>query len=138
MSLLAAGGTTVAPAVGQHAAQLPGLGGAVVALVGVLALIAGLAWLLKRLPGTGLRHNGQLRVVASLAMGQRERLLVVDVAGQQLLLGVTATGISKLHTLDTPLSTDPVPAPGRTNLPPFAQLLLGKLRKDPDDAPATH
>lgn len=138
MSLLATGTAAVAPVVGQHAAHVPGLGSAVVALVGVLALIVGLAWLLKRLPGSGLRSNEQLRVVASLAMGQRERLMVVEVGGQQLLLGVTAHGIANLHTLDTPLAAPQTPALNRANLPPFAQLLLGKLRKDTDDAPATH
>lgn len=125
-----------APAIGQHAATSPGLGGAIVALLAVLALIVGLAWLLKRLPGAGLRSSDQLRVVSSLAVGQRERLLVVQVGPQQLLLGVTAQGISTLHTLAEPL---PEPAPaaakGAIPLPAFAQLLTRHLRKDPTDAP---
>jgi len=125
-----------APAIGQHAANSPGLGGAIVALLAVLALIVGLAWLLKRLPGAGLRSSDQLRVVSSLAVGQRERLLVVQVGPQQLLLGVTAQGISTLHTLAEPL---PEPAPaaakGAIPLPAFAQLLTRHLRKDPTDAP---
>lgn len=125
-----------APAIGQHAANSPGLGGAIIALLAVLALIVGLAWLLKRLPGAGLRSSDQLRVVSSLAVGQRERLLVVQVGPQQLLLGVTAQGISTLHTLAEPL---PEPAPaaaqGAIPLPAFAQLLTRQLRKDPSDAP---
>ena len=124
------------PAIGQHAAQSPGLGGAVLALVAVLALIVGLAWLLKRLPGSGLRSNDQLRVLTSLAVGQRERLVVVQVGQQQLLLGVTAQGIQTLHTLTEPLP-EPAPglAPGTPPLPAFAQLLTRHLRKDKTDAP---
>jgi flagellar protein FliO/FliZ len=123
-------------AIGQHAAQSPGLGGALLALFAVLALIIGLAWLLKRLPGSSLRSNEQLRVVSSLALGQRERLLVVQVGQQQLLLGVTAQSITPLHTL-----ADPLPAPATAlasspHLPAFAQLLRSHLRKDKTDAPA--
>jgi len=36
-------------------------------------------------------------------MGTRERLVVVDIAGQQILLGVTATQINKLHVFDEPV-----------------------------------
>ena len=126
MSLLAA--AAQAPAIGQHAAQSPGLGGAVLALLAVLALIVGLAWLLKRLPASGLRGSEQLRVVTSLAVGQRERVVVVQAGGQQLLLGVTASSIQTLHVLPEPLDT--APAATAAHLPPFAQLLARKLRKD--------
>ena len=125
-----------APAIGQHAAQSPGLGGAVLALVAVLALIVGLAWLLKRLPGAGLRSSDQLRVVTSLAVGQRERLVVVQVGQQQLLLGVTTQGINTLHTLAEPLPEAASSlTPGAPPLPAFAQLLTRHLRKDKTDAP---
>lgn len=124
-----------APAVGQHAAAGPGLGGALLALVAVLALIVGLAWLLKRLPAAGLRGTPQLRVVASLVVGQRERVVVVEVGGQQLLLGVTPGGISPLHTLPEPLPGAPA---GRAALPPFATLLANRLRKDRSDVPPAH
>lgn len=120
----------VAPVVGQHAPNSPGLWGAMLALLLVLALIVGLAWLLKRLPGSGLRQNAQLRIVASLTVGQRERVMVVEVGGQQVLLGVTPHQITPLHTLDNPLT--PIPAASVT-LPPFAQLLASKLRKDASD-----
>ena len=124
---LATASSTVAPAIGQHAAGSPGLGGAVVSLLAVLALILGLAWLLKRLPATGLRGSEHLRVVSSLVVGQRERVVVVEVGGQQILLGVTPQGITALHTLPTPL---PTAHPATPPLPSFAKLLATKLRKD--------
>jgi len=128
-----------APVIGQHAAQTPGLGGALVALFAVLALIVGLAWLLKRLPGSGLRNTDQLRVLTSLAVGQRERVVVVQVGQQQLLLGVTAHSITALHTLSQPLSPPAAAtASGAPPLPAFAQLLTRHLRKDTPDAPASH
>ncbi len=141
MSLLAstllAVGKTAAPAgpqIGQHAAAAPSLFGAVLALLAVLALVIGLGWLLKRLPGSGFRPAEGMKVVASLSVGAKERVVVVEVNGQQLLLGVTAGGINTLHTLPEPLPP-PAPAPVRVpdfkNLPNFAQLLQQRLRKDP-------
>ena len=69
----------------------------------IVGAIMALAWLLNRLQG-GRSHNGGLiNVVASHALGAKERLLVVDVGGRQLVVGVTASQISTLHVLDEPL-----------------------------------
>ena len=75
---------------------------------------------------TGLRGNAGLRVVRSLALGTRERLVVVEVGGTQLLLGTGAGGTRLLHTLETPLVDD---APAQPT--PFAQLLAQRLGKKP-------
>lgn len=128
---------TAAPAaakasqVGAHAPAAPGMFGAVFALLLVLGLIVGLGWLLKRMPGSGFRTSEGLKLVASLPLGAKERVVVVEVNGQQVLLGVTAGGISTLHTLDAPLPPVAPPSlPNLKQLPNFAQLLAQKLRKD--------
>ncbi len=118
--------TLPAQKVGQYAPATPGIFGALVALLLVIALILGLAWLLKRMPGSGFRQNDQLRLVASTAVGAKERLVVVEVAGQQLLLGVTAGGITRLHTLPEPLPAAPAP-----QLPRFAEMFSEMLAKRP-------
>lgn len=117
--------------VGQHAATSPGLFGAFFTLLLVLGLIVGLGWLLKRMPGGAFRPAEGLKLVASLNVGAKERVVVIDVNGQQLLLGVSAGGISTLHQLPEPLP-QPLPQalPNLKNLPNFAQLLQQKLRKD--------
>ena len=103
------------------------VGGTLFALALVLGLIFGLAWLARRMPGmAGMRGNAGLRIVRSLALGARERLVVVDVGGTQLLLGTGAGGTRLLHTLETPLHDD-APAPPT----PFAQLLAQRLGKKP-------
>jgi len=68
----------------------------------VLAILA-IAWALRRLQGGAIAGNAHLRIVAALALGPRERLLVVDAAGTQLLLGVTASGITRLHEFPEPV-----------------------------------
>ncbi len=127
LASVAAPAAKAAP-IGQHAPATPGLFGAVMALLLVLLLIVGLGWLLKRLPGSSFRPAEGMKVIASLAVGARERVVVVEVNGQQLLLGVTAGGISTLHVLPEPLPE--APAPHLPQLPHFAQLLAQKLRKD--------
>ncbi|GAB3049349.1 flagellar biosynthetic protein FliO [Stenotrophomonas tumulicola] len=117
--------------VGQHAPGTPGLVGAVLALLAVLALVVALGWLLRRLPGSSFRQSEAIRLVASVAVGAKERVVVLEVNGEQLLLGVTAGGISRLHTLDAPLPPPtPMRVPDLKNLPNFAQLLQQRLRKD--------
>lgn len=92
-----------APATGT----LGALGGSLIALLLVVGLILALAWLLRRLPGAALRPHPGLRVVAQLAVGVRERLVVVEVGTQQLLLGVTGEQITLLQRLESPLGEAP-------------------------------
>lgn len=98
----------------------PGLAGAFFALLLVVALIVALAWLLRKMPGLGLRSAPGLQLVASLAVGAKERLVVVSVGREQLLLGVGSNGIHNLYHLSEPL---PMPVP--TTAPTFADLLAG-------------
>ncbi|WP_369975255.1 flagellar biosynthetic protein FliO [Xanthomonas bundabergensis] len=132
--LLAAATQAARTGVGSAAPSPPSLLGAVFALLLVLGLILGMAWVLKRLPGSGFRPAEGLRVVASLAVGAKERVVVVDVNGEQLLLGVSPGGVRTLHRLPEPLPQAPAPSLPNLkqlkNLPDFAQLLAQKLRKD--------
>ena len=73
----------------------------------VIGLILVLGWILRRLRGAALLGGSrQLKIVASLALGQRERVVVVQVGEEQWLLGVTAQQISGLGKLAQPLVAD--------------------------------
>ena len=50
-----------------------------------------------------MMHGKNLSVLASLALGPRERIVLVRVGDQQLLLGVTPQSISSLQPLDAPV-----------------------------------
>ncbi len=101
------------------------VGGGVMALLLVVGLILALAWLAKRMPGVGNAavSNPALRVVGSLTLGPRERVVVVAVGQTQLLLSVGAGGTRALHTLAEPLPC-PDAAPS-----PFASLLAQHFGK---------
>ena len=68
----------------------------------VLGLIVGGAWAAKRFQLLGTRNTGSLRIVSSLALGPRDRLLLVETGERRLLLGVSAAGIVTLDADDAP------------------------------------
>ena len=69
------------------------------ALLVVIALILLCGYLLKRyLPG-GSSPAGQLRIIASTAVGQRERVVIVELEDTWLVLGVGNGHVCKLHEL---------------------------------------
>lgn len=113
------------PAPAASPADAGSLGGTVFALLLVVGLILALGWLAKRMPGFGRgASNNGLRMVASLPIGARERVVVVEVGTTQLLLGVGPGGTRTLHTLEQPL-----PEAGPTQAPQFAQLLAQHFGK---------
>lgn len=69
----------------------------------VVSVIVLLAWLLRR-AGIGSVVGGHtIRVLAAASVGTRERVLLVDVNGHQLLLGVTPNNINTLQVYDEPV-----------------------------------
>jgi len=82
----------------------------VLGLVVVLALIFGSAWLVRRVNGVRGVNNSAMRIVSVLAVGQRERILLLEVGGRQVLIGVTAHNIRTLHVFDEPVVTGSVKA----------------------------
>jgi len=75
----------------------------------VLGLIVGMAILLKRLnPSIG--NSPDFKVVRSFPLGNRERLMVIELDGKHHLLGVTSHTINYLYQLESPLSEQNTPA----------------------------
>lgn len=79
----------------------------VFSLVLVLGLMAVVAWLLKRFQwSTQARGTSPLmRVVASSAVGQRERVVLVEVDNTWVMVGVAPGHVSALHVQPKPEST---------------------------------
>jgi len=76
----------------------------VFALVVVIGFFVFFASLMRRYQGFGRTPDNGLSIVASLSMGTRERLVVVQAGQKQVLLGITQTQITSLSELDTPLA----------------------------------
>ncbi|WP_318646563.1 flagellar biosynthetic protein FliO [Pseudomonas sp. Pdm06] len=118
----------VAPAAGSGVAgQLAQL---VLGLLLVLGLIFFLAWLLRRVQQAGPTGKGQvIDIVGSRALGPRDRLVLVQVGNEQILLGLSPGTITALHVLKEPVQ---VPSSEPAS-PEFAQRLMELLGKDQKD-----
>ena len=91
----------------------PGLLQATLGLALVVGMILILAWVAKRLaPGALRQGGGALTIVASQAVGQRERVVVVEVADQWLVIGVAPGRVCALSTM--PKGVLPAPTPAAT------------------------
>ena len=80
---------------------------ALLSLLCVIGLILLLGWLLRG-RYRPLRAGGRqsLQVLAQLALGARERIVVVQVGDEQLLVGVSPGGLRTLLVLSAPLRVE--------------------------------
>lgn len=93
----------------------------------VLALIGALGWGVSRLRGIVPTGQAPVKVVGATAVGTRERVVVVEVGGQWLVVGVGAGGVTLLDKIaPQPLAA----APSATaELPRFAAWLKQAMDK---------
>jgi flagellar protein FliO/FliZ len=70
----------------------------------VLAIIGGITWLLKRFSLISTAAAGVVKVVAATGVGQRERVIVVEIDNTWLVLGVAPGRVNKLHAMNKPLT----------------------------------
>lgn len=94
------------------------LGKIAISLALVILLVLGLGWLFKkltlRLPGS--RH---MKVICTLPLGQRERILIIEIQGKQRVIGVTPHSINLLFELENPLPEEKLASDFHTQLQSF-------------------
>jgi flagellar protein FliO/FliZ len=136
--------TAVPSAATEPAARGIGGGGIIQALLGlafVIGLIFFCGWAAKRF---GLRQSGSsamLKLVSSVSLGQREKVVVVEVGETWLVLGVTPTQVNLLHRMDAQAdepaldgepdeaARTPAPKTGMKLSDAFAQKLMETLNR---------
>lgn len=102
---------------------LPGLGA-------VLLLIAGCAWMARRAGLGGGRGGGNpaIRFISSQSLGARERVVIVEVNGQWLVLGVAPGRVNTLSQMPKPAAPETA-VPDPLAKPAFAAWLEKALSK---------
>ncbi|BBL77012.1 flagellar biosynthetic protein FliO [Methylomagnum ishizawai] len=116
---LAAWAETPAPAV-----PAVNLGQWLSALVLVLGLIFLGAWLLRRLGSFSRLAPGRFRVLAAVSLGARERAVLLQAGGKQLVLGVAPGRVETLCVLE---GTDSIPVEEAPPPPEAAGLFAQRL-----------
>ncbi|MBA0167923.1 MULTISPECIES: flagellar biosynthetic protein FliO [Pectobacterium] len=98
-------------------------------LAGILLFILLIAWLVRKLGfAPQAKQNKLLKVVSHCPVGQRERVVIVEVDNTWLVLGVTPQQITPLHTLPAQPNNDSSSA-GDTKSVDFNQLLKKVLKR---------
>ena len=75
-------------------------------IVIVLAAVFASAWVVRRLKNFGRPGAGAIQIVADVALGTKERAVLLQVGAQQLLVGVAPGRVNTLHVLAEPVRTD--------------------------------
>jgi len=92
----------------QKAPSVMGFGNIVQIIAGlfvVLMMIMGAAWMMKRYGGLGGVSNADLKIVAGISVGQREKIVVVQAGDTQVLVGIAPGNIQTLHVLENNINT---------------------------------
>jgi flagellar protein FliO/FliZ len=123
-----------APAASAAHSTGGGLTEVTLALVVIVALIAGLAWFAKRMRRFGSAGaRDRIQVLSDRAIGVKERCLLMRVGDTDILVGVAAGSVRTLHVFPPGANTAAPPAPPATGptLPNFKDLLMRSLGKAP-------
>lgn len=88
----------------------------------VIALLIGGMWLLKKVNGAHKGNNTIVRIVAGTALGPRERVVVVELGQNWLVLGVTPNSINTLAEMPR----QPMPPDAPPEVPRWLQRMLEK------------
>lgn len=96
-SLAVAADNTAAAPVAVHPLNL------FLGLVFLVALVVAGWWLVQRAGGLQIKSGNGLRVVTALSVGPRERVVLIEIAGEQMLLGVAPGRVNLLHRFEQPV-----------------------------------
>lgn len=116
--VLAADTAVESAAPAKTVASLPGVGQVVISLALVIGLVLMLAAIYRKvqlkLPGS--QH---FKIISSVSVGPKERILVIEIQGKQRVIGVTSHSVNFLFELDSPLPSEKLASDFHTQLQTF-------------------
>jgi flagellar protein FliO/FliZ len=71
-----------------------------VSFLAVIGFILLLAWLMRRTGRFGVENNKILKVIASMSLGMREKILLIEVEGVNIVVGIAPGHIRTLHVYE--------------------------------------
>jgi len=95
---------------------------AALALSLIVALLAGTAWLARKVSGGKRFGQGGMKVVGGVALGPRERVVLLEIGNEWLVIGIVPGQIRTLHRLPKGDSFQESDRPASAEKP-FAQWL---------------
>lgn len=122
-----AAATAATPAVATTAPSSAGsLLQVVFGLLVVLGLLAGALWFLKRMGGGRFAPGSVVKIVGGVSVGNRERVMVVEVADQWIVIGVAPGQVSTLASMPRQEQPAAQAAPGAPNFSAWLKQTIEK------------
>lgn len=116
------------PALPSSPVSISGVLQVLFGLAVVLGTVAGAAWLLKRLAPGQVSAGGAIKLIGGIAVGPKERVVVVEVGDTWLVVGVAPGQVSALHNMPR-LETFPRGAKQVTDDQRFASWLKDVMKR---------
>lgn len=124
--LLPTGIVLAADGAAAPAASPSGGAAAVIQMLGALALVLAVLfavlWLLRRISGGRLTGPAPIRSIGGIAVGSRERVLLLEIGEHWLVVGVAPGSVNGIATLPR-AELKPETGAGAGSAPDFAALL---------------
>jgi len=95
----------------------------------VIAAIFGSAWFFRRFGHFSPVANESLKVIGGLTIGQKEKIVLLQVGDEQVLVGVAPGNIQKLHVLEKPITLNENTISGKNTFSESLGEAINKLRK---------
>jgi flagellar protein FliO/FliZ len=94
-------------------------------LLGIIAIILISAFLLKRMKLVNFNKNNDLKILAGLSLGSKERVILIEAGDKQILIGVTNQTITPIHVFEDPVVESEIES-GQSS---FLQILQNKVKR---------
>lgn len=79
----------------------------IVSLGAVLALVGALAWLAQKLRNGNRTRGGLIEILSGVSLGTRDKVVLLRVGAEQVLVGVSPAGMRALHIIRDETSRRP-------------------------------
>lgn len=99
------------------------------ALTFVVAVLVGTAWLARKVSGGKGFGQGGLKVIGGVALGPRERIVLIEVGNEWLVVGLVPGQIRTLHRLEKGQLADVAPT-GDKNFADWLNSLTTRRQHD--------
>lgn len=93
-----------------------------IGLVIVFCLMMGAAWVLKRFATPKMHSGAHIKVIGGVAVGAKERVMIVEVADEWIVVGVASGQVNTLSTMPKQ-ETLSAETQAQSMTPPFATWL---------------
>lgn len=77
----------------------------ILSLAVVLVVLFVVAWLARKLRGSQLQ-GGMIQIVSGLSLGPKDRVVLLRVGNEEVLVGLSPAGMRSLHVMEKPIGAE--------------------------------